>query len=66
MAIEQLKGPPKAFGAISASRVNAIVDGKGVEASTKSKSMIEDMPRTVSMAKRTMEAMKGGKVDQKA
>lgn len=68
MAVERLKGPPRAFEAISASRANAIVDSKGVEASTKAKGMIKDMPRTVSMAKRTMEAMnaKGSKVDQKA
>ena len=66
MAIVQLKGQPKAFQAMSVSKVNAVVDSKGVDASTKPKGMIKDMPNTVSMAKRTMEAMKGSKLDQKA
>lgn len=66
--VQNLRGAPKAFGAVSKDKLNAIVDGKAREMATKPKGMIKDMPDTVSMAKKTMDAMnsKGGKVDNKA
>lgn len=44
MAVMQLRGQPKAFAAMSVTKVNAMVDNKTVKASTKPKGMLKDLP----------------------
>ena len=44
MAVMQLRGQPKAFAAMSTSKVNAMVDGNVAKASAKPKGMLRIMP----------------------
>lgn len=44
MAVMELKGHPKAFAAMSVSKVNAMIDSKAAKASTKPKGPLKDLP----------------------
>lgn len=47
MPVMQLKGSPKAFAAMSASKVNATVDNMAAKASAKPKGVIRNAPTAV-------------------